>query len=61
VLVVLMIVTEFLHIPFTALELSDSDFFCFVLNFYFIFKLWDFVFHLNKSAVVAFHCVFLFD
>jgi hypothetical protein len=47
VLVVLMIVTEFLHIPFTALELSDSDFFCFVLNFYFIFKLWDFVFHLN--------------
>jgi hypothetical protein len=39
-------VAEFLHIPFTALEfleLFDSDFFHFFFNFYFIFKLWDFV------------------
>jgi hypothetical protein len=39
-------VVEFLHIPFTALEWFDWDFFSFFFNFYFILELWDSVFHL---------------
>jgi hypothetical protein len=31
-------VNEFLRLPFTALELFDSEFLCFVFNIYFIFK-----------------------
>jgi hypothetical protein len=46
-----------LHIPSTALDVN-SDFICFFFfNFYFIFKLWDSVFHLFLSTGVASNCV----